>query len=396
VEAEVLPLPDHASLSRPGGGPAAGEVRTARGAGSRIAAGGVAVALGALLVGALWAAFLTLLLLLLVGGMVPAGAGCASDLAASMPAGPGALVAATVYSEPGPGAYGAGLGGHLSFAELGLHAEGDGDRSHADRIGRALGLGGPLAPFTRLEIRAPNGRTVVAEKRDVGMGGAPIDGHARAIDLWTTTREALGLPPDWSGLVRVSGVPGEALATEAGAPPGDGQRGVSRATSPETGCGPGSVPASEAGARIVRIARSQLGVGEHPPGSNCTSYGPCEPWCALFATWVWRRAGVRIPQLGFSGAIYEWAQRAAHVFPAGAPPQPGWAALIGSGPADAATSVHVAIVESVLPDGAITLINGNFADRVMRTGPCLPRRAQFPAPDGCEEPGPIYAYAAPE
>jgi hypothetical protein len=58
--------------------------------------------------------------------------------------------------------------------------------------------------------------------------------------------------------------------------------------------------------------------------------------------------------------------------------------------------LHVAIVESVLADGEITLINGNFAGSVMRTGPCQAVGAQLAAPGGCEEPGPIYAYASPE
>jgi hypothetical protein len=153
---------------------------------------------------------------------------------------------------------------------------------------------------------------------------------------------------------------------------------------------------SETGARIVQIARGELGVGEHPPASNCTLYGPCEPWCALFTTWVWRRAGVKIPSLGFSGAIYGWAAGHTSVHSPSSRPQPGWAALFGSGPADAATSLHVGIVESVLPNGEITLINGNFADSVMRTGPCEPARAQLAGSDGCEEPGPLYGYAAPE
>lgn len=356
---------------------------------------GPAFALGALALCALWAGFAAALLALTVGSAASAGPGCQSAEDASLPVGPGVVVAATVYSGAGLGAYGAGLAGHLAFAELGLHSEADTNRTHADRIGRALGLGGPLAPFTRLDVTAPNGRTVLAEKRDIGMGGPPIAGHERAIDLWTSTRQALGLPPDWSGLVRVSLPPGETLATETGVPaPSAGEPVAGSNAAP--GCAHGSVGASEVGQRIVAIARSQLGAAEQPDGSNCTIYGPCEPWCALFVTWVWQRAGVAIPRLGFSGAIYDWAARSGRVLPPGARPQPGWAALIGSGPAGTATSVHVAIVESVLADGDITLINGNFANRVMRTGPCLPRAAALGGADGCEEPGPIYAYAAPE
>jgi len=346
---------------------------------------GAYLCIGVLGAVAVMAAFVLLTLAAITGGLLAADAACESGAEAALPLGSGTLLAATVYSGSGPGAYGAGLAGHYAFAELGLWSEDDADRAHADRIGVALGLAGPLAPFTRLEIRAPNGRSVLAEKRDIGMGGPPIDGRQRAIDLWTSTREALGLPADWSGIVRVEAAPESAL---------DGEAPMSAGTQPReraSACGPGAVPASEAGRGIVEIARTQLGRGETPPGSNCTPYGPCEPWCALFTTWVWRRAGIAIPSLGFSGAVYEWAARRGQAHPASSAPQPGWAALFGTGPADSSSSLHVAIVEDVLPDGEITLINGNFANSVMRTGPCRPTNVQA----GCEEPGPIYGYAAP-
>jgi CHAP domain len=359
---------------------------TARRRGPSVLACGLA-ALGAL---GLTAAFLALTGISLIGALLAAGASCESGSEVTLPASDGTIVAATVYSGSGAGAYGAGLEGHYAFAELGLWSEEDTDRAHANRIGAALGLGGALAPYTRLEIQAPNGRVVVAEKRDIGMGGPPIDGHQRAIDLWTSTRVALGLPADWSGLVRVRVPADGSLATET-APPGTGLGPASSAA-----CALGSVPGSEAAPRIVRVAQSQLGVRERPPGSNCTSYGPCEPWCALFVTWVWRRAGIPVPSLAFSGAIYAWAQRHGHVYSAGVVPRPGWAALFGSGPANPATSVHVGIVESVLPNDEITLINGNFDDSVMRTGPCHPADAPLPGARGCEEPGPVYAYAAPD
>lgn len=337
------------------------------------------------------AAYLALAIIAIVGGSLAAETSCETGTGLTVPEGDGVLVAATVYSGSGAGAYGGGLAGHYTFAELGLWSESDVDRAHADRIGVALGLGRGLAPYTQLEIRAPDGRVVIAEKRDVGMGGPPIDGRPRAIDLWTSTRLALGLPADWSGLVRVRAPAGDALGAEAGSL----TPAASSSPTPLAGeCG--TVLASELGARIVQVARSQLGVREQPLGSNCTSYGPCEPWCALFTTWVWRHAGVDIPSLAFSGAIYDWALRHTRVYPASARPRPGWAALFGSGPQDTNTSLHVGIVESVLPNDDITLINGNFADAVVRTGPCQPAEAQLGGTHGCEEPGPLYGYAAPE
>ncbi len=350
---------------------------------------GIYVCAGALCAIAATAAFVVFTIAAITGGLLAADAACESGSEGTLPADGGTLLAATVYSGSGPGAYGSGLAGHYAFAELGLWSESDADREHADRIGLALGLGGPLAPYTQLEIRAPNGRTVLAEKRDVGMGGPPIDGHPRAIDLWTETREALGLPADWSGLVRVEAPPAGALETEAPSSPSP------EPVPPGARCAAGTVPASEVGQRIVQIARTQLGQRESPPGSNCTRYGPCEAWCALFTTWVWRRARVDIPSLGFSGAVYEWAKQRGQAHPPSSTPQPGWAALFGTGPAEPSSSLHVAIVESVLPDGEITLINGNFAGSVMRTGPCRPAAAQGTGAGGCAEPGPIYGYAAP-
>jgi hypothetical protein len=377
-----------------------------------------ALLIGALIVGVPMPLLALALLAALFGSAVAGGSACIGQSAVALPRADGVLVGATVYEAEGAGAYGAGLAGHLSFAELGLESAVDSDRAHADRLGLALGLGGPLAPFSRLVIRAPNGYSVIAEKRDIGAGGAPIDGHPRAIDLWRSVRQALHLPPDWSGLVRVAAPPGEVLEVEAQsssatvlAPePQIALRSASarldRAQRTEgtarqaqarllSACADSRSSGSALAARIVRIARSQLAVRESPPGSECNPYGPCEPWCSLFASWVWRQAGVPVPALAFSGALYEWAAAHTRVAPPTRTPQPGWAVFFGSGPATPQSSLHVAIVEAVAPDGEMTLINGNYSGAVARSGPCLPAKAGAPAPVGCAEPGPIYGYGAP-
>ncbi|MBS1887562.1 MAG: CHAP domain-containing protein [Actinobacteria bacterium] len=142
---------------------------------------------------------------------------------------------------------------------------------------------------------------------------------------------------------------------------------------------------------IVRIARGQLGTPEVPLGSNCTKYGPCEEWCALFVAWVWQRAGIAMAggtaPYAYSGTIGEWAEaHGGRVLPPGATPSPGDAVLFGWGPR---RSEHVAIVESVFGT-EITTIDGNYGDRVSRVGPFLPALA---VADG--EPAPIYGYAEP-
>jgi len=178
-------------------------------------------------------------------------------------------------------------------------------------------------------------------------------------------------------------------------------------------CG-GSSSGGASGSEIVRIAESQLGTAENPPGSNCNPYGPCEQWCSLFVAWVWKKAGVPLrgstATYGYSGTIYEWAKaherggvlagtapgdpplstpeaNGARVLPPSATPAPGDAVLYGSGPV---ASDHVGIVERVFPGGQLTTIDGNFGDRVARSGPFLPSQAvQWGMP------APIFGYAQP-
>jgi len=191
------------------------------------------------------------------------------------------------------------------------------------------------------------------------------------------------------------------------------------ATGPEAGrggsaCG-GPSSGAVSGSEIVRIAESQLGTAESPPGSNCNPYGPCEQWCSLFVAWVWKKAGVPLrggtAPYAYSGTIYEWAKAheggpfavaapgdpplstpeadGARVLPPSATPAPGDAVLYGSGPGSG-ESDHVGIVERVFPGGQITTIDGNFGDRVARSGPFLPLQAvQWGMP------APVFGYAQP-
>lgn len=177
-------------------------------------------------------------------------------------------------------------------------------------------------------------------------------------------------------------------------------------------CG-GSSSGGASGSEIVRIAESQLGTAESPLGSNCNPYGPCEQWCSLFVAWVWEKAGVPLKggtiPYAYSGTIYEWAKaheggpfavtapgdpplstpeaNGARVLPPSTTPAPGDAVLYGSGPK---ASDHVGIVERVFPGGQITTIDGNFGDRVARSGPFLPSEAMR-----WGMPAPIFGYAQP-
>ena len=56
---------------------------------------------------------------------------------------------------------------------------------------------------------------------------------------------------------------------------------------------------------IDAAAASQIEPDPDTQGPYCNPYGPCEEWCALFATWVWRQAGIPIPSYAFTGDIYQ-------------------------------------------------------------------------------------------
>jgi hypothetical protein len=90
------------------------------------------------------------------------------------------VVCASDYGGPGDptsgthGYHGDNLVGKMAFAEL--------------RMGTSLGN----LPY-RAKVKIDhNGRSVIAEKLDIGLGGAGCGGHSRDIDLWYQTAQALG------------------------------------------------------------------------------------------------------------------------------------------------------------------------------------------------------------
>ncbi|GHH42869.1 CHAP domain-containing protein [Lentzea cavernae] len=120
--------------------------------------------------------------------------------------------------------------------------------------------------------------------------------------------------------------------------------------------------------KIVSAARGEIGTRESPPGSNRNPYGPTTFWCSSFATAMWRKAGVDIPILPFTGDVYRWGQRHGKAYGNGDLKQnvrPGDVLLFGTGPQSPSTSKHIGIVEKV--DGnTVTLIEGNSGDQVRR------------------------------
>jgi hypothetical protein len=169
------------------------------------------VAFGGLLAGAtatvLGAALLALLLAAVTGGECgnPAAGGAVTASGIVLgPAGTGQLVGATEYG--GPGDPGSGIQG----------ARGDNLLQHPDTYAELGGLTwqtatamGGLSYLAPLRITWAN-RSAIAYKRDFGLGGGPIDGLPRVIDLWWQLAGNLGIPYAsglWSGPVRIERPP---------------------------------------------------------------------------------------------------------------------------------------------------------------------------------------------
>jgi hypothetical protein len=152
-----------------------------------------------------------------------------------------------------------------------------------------------------------------------------------------------------------------------------------------------SFPGSSA---IVAAVASQI-APDPDTGSYCNPYGPCEEWCALFATWAWRTAGFNVPSYAFTGDIDGWAAQHGALLPPTATPDPGDAVLYGTGPQSVDTSVHVGVVAQVWPDGAIDTVDGDSGPgrdgwlSVTINGPYLPSDSLSYNGFG------IYAYAQP-
>ena len=131
--------------------------------------------------------------------------------------------------------------------------------------------------------------------------------------------------------------------------------------------------ATSAGQAIVSIAAKEVGVTEQPPGSNdspriaqyrqATAGSGVGPWCAYFASWAARQAGVPLGDQGQGfGAVsdvWAWAQRSGKAIQPGTQtPQPGDLIVWGGR--------HIGIVESVDADGSIHTIEGNSSNAVSR------------------------------
>src|SRR3954466_9282539 len=166
-----------------------------------------------------------------------------------------------------------------------------------------------------------------------------------------------------------AGAPGATATLTTGAPPT-----ALGATVPAAALGATAPTApTGAGQAVLNAVRGEIGVKEQPPGSNdspriaqfrqATAGSGVGPWCAYFASWAARQAGVPLGEhgqgFGRVDDVYAWAQRSGKAIPngAGVKPQPGDLIVWDE---------HIGVVESVDADGSIHTIEGNSSDQVSR------------------------------
>ena len=273
-----------------------------------------------------------------------------------------------------------GKGYWLAAADGGIFAYGD-----AAFYGSAGNL--PLASAVVGMAATPDGAGYYLVGGDGGIftyGDAAYDGSLGSIGVWTA---GMAITPDGGGYWLV-GADGRTFTFGDAGDYGNDDTPVdvapiSQIVATPDGKGywmvdPDAFPTSYAhpggGGAIVAAAASQV-AGDPDHGYFCNPYGPCEAWCALFATWAWEAGGVGIPRYAFVGDIYTWA--ATHTRVTGKP-APGDIVLYGTGPQSTATAVHTGIVAQVWPDGAIDTIEGDSGPglegyyNVTMNGPYLP------------------------
>jgi CHAP domain len=161
------------------------------------------------------------------------------------------------------------------------------------------------------------------------------------------------------------------VATAAGATatPGSFSNVLEGALAP----GATTIPAGGGAPALLAAAEGEVGQAEQPPGSNdspriaayrsATAGSGVGPWCAYFVSWCARQAGTPLGDTGQGfgsvDALDAWAHRTGRAVAngPGVAPRPGDLVLFHE---------HVGIVESVLPDGRIQTIEGNFSNQVSR------------------------------
>lgn len=125
-----------------------------------------------------------------------------------------------------------------------------------------------------------------------------------------------------------------------------------------------------AGDRAVDLLTADIGVAEHPPGSNRTKYGSYwgndgEPYCAMAVSWAYAEAGAPLPSIQTSPAGrdgywayvpygWDWARRHGEFTDE---PRRGDIVLYGDG----VDQTHTGLFEAWTAPGEFTAIEANTA-----------------------------------
>jgi len=152
--------------------------------------------------------------------------------------------------------------------------------------------------------------------------------------------------------------------------------------------------------RVVAVALAE--VGNSTANGKCSKYGPCQSaaWCAMFARWVWRTAGVRTyPTTNVATETAVWGK--SHGLwkprPAGSRGSPAPGDMVVWGAPGSGTGGHVGIVYAVNRDGTITTVEGNldhavkkrtFDPRTKRSGTRNVLISGYVSPPGVTNPPP--------
>lgn len=123
--------------------------------------------------------------------------------------------------------------------------------------------------------------------------------------------------------------------------------------------------------RVLRLARSQLGVREKPLGSNRQRYSaffgrPPEPWCADFVSWLYTKAGKKL-NIPYTPTLLQTFKNNGTYNRNN--PKPGEIVIYDWSPSSGVPAEHTGIVEKVYRRNGqlwIQTIEGNYGDRVQR------------------------------
>jgi hypothetical protein len=167
-------------------------------------------------------------------------------------------------------------------------------------------------------------------------------------------------------------------------------------------------PVGSVGSKIASIAAGQEGVQDNPANTYCNPYTAywgagtaCgnglrrEEWCADFAAWAWRQAGVGFTYgwgaadiNGAAASFYRWAiaEGTWHAGGSGYAPQPGDVAVYGR---SAANASHVGIVVGNGSSGP-DVVNGDWT-----TNGNFPTEVYYRANESSEGGVSLVGYASP-